>query len=102
MTEVRIVASGFGFPEGPVVIPDGAVILTEIAGRCVTRIGLDGARSTVGSAGGGPNGLAIGPDGALYVCNNGGGNRPVRPMDGGRTGRRLRRRVHPADRSEDR
>jgi gluconolactonase len=76
MTEVRIVASGFGFPEGPVVRPDGAVILTEIAGRCVTRIGPDGARSTVGSAGGGPNGLAIGPDGALYVCNNGGGKYP--------------------------
>ena len=76
MTEVRIVASGFGFPEGPVVMPDGAVILTEIAGRCVTRIGPDGARSTVGSAGGGPNGLAIGPDGALYICNNGGGKYP--------------------------
>jgi gluconolactonase len=76
MTDVRIVASGFGFPEGPVVMPDGAVILTEIAGRCVTRIGPDGARSTVGSAGGGPNGLAIGPDGALYVCNNGGGKYP--------------------------
>jgi gluconolactonase len=76
MAEVRIVASGFGFPEGPVVMPDGAVILTEIAGKCVTRIGADGARSTVGSAGGGPNGLAIGPDGALYVCNNGGGKYP--------------------------
>jgi gluconolactonase len=76
MTEVRIVASGFGFPEGPVVMADGAVILTEIAGRCVTRIGPDGARSSVGSAGGGPNGLAIGPDGALYVCNNGGGKYP--------------------------
>jgi gluconolactonase len=52
MVDVRIVASGFGFPEGPIVMPDGAVILTEIAGKCVTRIGPDGARSTVGSAGG--------------------------------------------------
>jgi len=76
MPDVRIVASDFGFPEGPVVMPDGAVILTEIKGRCCTRIGLDGARSTVGSAGGGPNGLAIGPDGALYCCNNGGGKYP--------------------------
>ena len=76
MTDVRIVASNFGFPEGPVVMPDGAVILTEIAGRCCTRIGADGARSTVGNAGGGPNGLAIGPDGALYLCNNGGGKYP--------------------------
>src|ERR1700761_6782791 len=76
MTEVRIVASGFGFPEGPVVMPDGAVILTEIAGRCCTRIGADGARSTIGNAGGGPNRLAIGPGGALYLCNNGGGKYP--------------------------
>ena len=76
MPDVRIVASNFGFPEGPVVMPDGAVILTEIAGRCCTRIGPDGARSTVGNAGGGPNGLAVGPDGALYLCNNGGGKYP--------------------------
>src|ERR1700736_1598831 len=72
MADVQIVASGFGFSEGPGVMPDGVVILTEIAGKCCTRIGADGARSTVGSAGGGPNGLALGPDGALYVCNNGG------------------------------
>jgi gluconolactonase len=76
MADVRIVASNFGFPEGPVVMSDGAVILTEIAGRCCTRIGPDGARSKVGNAGGGPNGLAIGPDGALYLCNNGGGKYP--------------------------
>ena len=73
MDEVRIVASNFAFPEGPVVMPDGAVILTEIAGRCCTRIGQDGVRTAVGTAGGGPNGLALGPDGALYLCNNGGG-----------------------------
>ena len=73
MAEVQIVAEGFGFPEGPVAMPDGSVVLTEIAGKCCTRIGPDGARSTVGSAGGGPNGLALGPDGALYLCNNCGG-----------------------------
>jgi gluconolactonase len=39
----------------------------------VTRVGSDGAKSEVGHAGGGPNGIATGPDGALYVCNNGGG-----------------------------
>src|SRR5215472_8593661 len=76
MADVRIVAEGFGFPEGPVVMPDGAVVLTEIAGSCVTRIGPDGARAKLGNPGGGPNGLAIGPDGALYLCNNGGGKYP--------------------------
>ena len=49
MVDVRIVASGFGFPEGPVVMPDGAIILTEIAGKCCTRIALDGALKTVAS-----------------------------------------------------
>jgi len=38
----------------------------------VTRIAPDGTKSPIGNAGGGPNGLATGPDGALYVCNNGG------------------------------
>src|SRR4029079_9682056 len=76
MADVRSVASNFGFPEGPVVMPDGAIILTEIAGRCCTRIGADGARSTVGNAGGARNVLALGPDGALYLCNNGGGKYP--------------------------
>ena len=33
MSEVRIVATGLGFPEGPVVMPDGSVILTEIRDR---------------------------------------------------------------------
>jgi len=64
--------SGLGFPEGPVAMADGSVILGEIKGRRVTRIAPDGTKSLIGSAGGGPNGLARGPDGALYVCNNGG------------------------------
>jgi gluconolactonase len=76
MADIRIVASGLGFPEGPVAMADGSVILGEIAGAAVTRIAPDGAKSPVGQAGGGPNGLATGPDGALYVCNNGGGSYP--------------------------
>ena len=72
MSDVKILASGFGFPEGPVVMPDGAVILTEIRnGRC-SRVTTDGKSSVFSECGGGPNGLAIGPDGALYLCNNGG------------------------------
>ncbi len=72
MAEIRIVAGGLRFPEGPVAMADGSVVLGEIAGAAVTRVGRDGAKSPVGRAGGGPNGLASGPDGALYVCNNGG------------------------------
>ena len=72
MTDVKILASGFGFPEGPVVMPDGAVILTEIRnGRC-SRVTSDGKVTVFSGNGGGPNGLGVGPDGALYCCNNGG------------------------------
>src|SRR5271169_7034689 len=72
MAEIRVVAGGLRFPEGPVAMADGSVILGEIAGSAVTRIAPDGGKSAIGSAGGGPNGLARGPDGALYLCNNGG------------------------------
>jgi gluconolactonase len=71
--DIRILASDLGFPEGPVWMADGSVILGEISGKKVTRVAPDGTKSEVGRAGGGPNGLALGPDGALYVCNNGGG-----------------------------
>lgn len=72
MTEFIEVASGLRFPEGPVALPDGSVVLVEMMGRCITRIMPDGTKQTVAKIAGGPNGLALGPDGALYLCNNGG------------------------------
>jgi gluconolactonase len=66
------VASGLGFPEGPVVMPDGSVFLVEIANRCITRIAANGHKTIISTPGGGPNGLALGPDGHLYLCNSGG------------------------------
>ena len=72
MTEFVEVASGLRFPEGPVALPDGSVVLVEMMGRCITRIMPDGTKQTVAKIAGGPNGLALGPDGALYLCNNGG------------------------------
>ena len=72
MSDIRILATGFGFPEGPVVMPDGSVILTEIRNNRCSRVTPDGRVSLFSAAGGGPNGLAAGPDGALYLCNNGG------------------------------
>ena len=72
MSDVTIVATELGFPEGPVVCPDGSVVLTEIRhGRC-SRVTPDGTSNVLSHTGGGPNGLAIGPDGAFYLCNNGG------------------------------
>lgn len=65
------VAGGLRFPEGPVVVADGSVLVVEIAAGVLTRVRPDGSKEPVADLGGGPNGAAVGPDGALYVCNNG-------------------------------
>lgn len=72
MSDFTVLGEGFLFPEGPVAFPDGSVIFVEIAGGNVTRLWGDGKSEIVAHLGGGPNGAALGPDGALYVCNNGG------------------------------
>ncbi len=69
---MELVTDGLRFPEGPVAMPDGSVVLVEIERGCVTRVMPDGTQQVVAELGGGPNGAAIGPDGKLYVCNNGG------------------------------
>ncbi|GAA4878276.1 SMP-30/gluconolactonase/LRE family protein [Actinomycetospora straminea] len=69
---MRTVATGLGFPEGPVALADGDVLVVEIRRGTLTRVAPDGTTSVVAALGGGPNGAAIGPDGAVYVCNNGG------------------------------
>lgn len=66
------IATGLRFPEGPVAMADGSVLLVEIERGTLTRVAPDGSIAVVAELGGGPNGLAIGPDGAAYVCNNGG------------------------------
>ena len=71
MAEVRELASGLEFPEGPVVLPDGSLAVCEIQGGRITRVTQDGEKSTIAEPGGGPNGAQLGPDGKLYVCNNG-------------------------------
>ena len=72
MAELREITSGLEFPEGPVAMNDGSVLVTEIQGGRITRVQPDGTKETVAEPGGGPNGAAIGPDGKLYVTNNGG------------------------------
>jgi gluconolactonase len=70
--DIELVAEGFEFPEGPIAMNDGSIILTEIKGQRLTRVTPDGKKETVVETGGGPNGAAIGPDGAIWITNNGG------------------------------
>src|SRR4051812_50101963 len=74
MAELREIVSGLQFPEGPIAMDDGSVLLVEIKRGTLSRVDVDaGTIDVVADCGGGPNGAAIGPDGAVYICNNGGG-----------------------------
>ena len=70
--EIRTLAEGLQFPEGPVALPDGSVLLVEIASGTLTRVAADGTKSIAARTGGGPNGAALGPGGHCYIANNGG------------------------------
>lgn len=70
--EMELVTDGLAFPEGPIAMADGSVVLVEIRRRTLSRVTADGRIEVIAELGGGPNGAAIGPDGAVYVCNNGG------------------------------
>lgn len=88
-TSIEIVCSGLGYPEGPVYCSNGDIILVEIRGDarkdiascgddenmfepCISRISPSGERSILAKIPGGPNGAAVGPDGDIYICNDGG------------------------------
>jgi gluconolactonase len=97
MTQFLTITDGLRFPEGPIAMPDGSVVLVEIERGTLTRVLRDGTKEVIAETGGGPNGAAIGPDGACYICNNGGfkwsfdaasgGMRPVGQADDYVTGR---------------
>jgi len=69
---VDIVCDGLRFPEGPIALPNGDVLVVEIARGALTRVSPRGGKTVVATVGGGPNGAALGPDGRCYICNNGG------------------------------
>ncbi len=75
--EFTEVTSGLRFPEGPVPMPDGTIVLVEMFAERLTRVHPDGRTETVAEVPGGPNGAAMGPDGTMFVCNNGGAFTPV-------------------------
>ncbi|MBY2924396.1 SMP-30/gluconolactonase/LRE family protein [Rhizobium leguminosarum] len=69
---IEIIATGLHFPEGPVELPDGSIAVVEIGRGRIVRITEGGRQDILAVTDGGPNGMALGPDEALYVCNNGG------------------------------
>jgi len=70
--EFTTLAENLQFPEGPVLLKDGSIVFVEIKRGTLMRLSPAGELSQVAYLGGGPNGAALGPDGAIYVCNNGG------------------------------
>lgn len=66
------VAEGLRFPEGPVALDDGSVLVVEIERGTLSRVSPEGTIDVVAECGDGPNGAAIGPDGAVWITNNGG------------------------------
>jgi gluconolactonase len=69
---MRELVSGLQFPEGPIAMADGSIVLVEIRRGTLSRVTPRGKIEVIAELGGGPNGAAIGPDGRAYVCNNGG------------------------------
>jgi len=70
--EMTLVGEGLQFPEGPIWLKDGRVLVVEIKSGTLATVSPDGTVTRVATTGGGPNGAAVGPDGKVYVCNNGG------------------------------
>jgi gluconolactonase len=72
VTDWRLLTDGLDFPEGPTFDRDGQLLVVEVAAGRITAIGDDGNKRTHATPGGGPNGLVLGSDGAVYCANNGG------------------------------
>jgi len=73
MAAATLLASNLGFPEGPVVMPDGRIVFCD--GNTGELPVWDGDKiSTYATTGGSPWGAVLGSDGAVYVCQ--GGNVP--------------------------
>lgn len=71
---MKVIATGLQFPEGPIAMADGSILLVEIARETLTRVAPDGRTEIVAQVPGGPNGAAMGPDNRVFICNNGGFN----------------------------
>ena len=71
--EGTLLASNLGFPEGPVIMPDGSVVFCD-GNTGEMRSWKDGELGVHSVTGGSPWGAVLGTDGAIYVTQ--GGNVP--------------------------
>lgn len=72
-TKITILASGLGYPEGPIHCQDGSIMFVEIKNEQLSIVPPGGgAAQKVAAIPGGPNGAAVAPDGKILVCNDGG------------------------------
>ncbi len=91
------------FPKGRWHSPDGSVLAWSRSPAGPHALsGRTAAGEIVAETGGGPNGAAMGPDGRIYVCNNGGFDFHVDPTGrllhrGRPAGRLCRRRIQRVD-----
>jgi gluconolactonase len=69
---IEVIADGLGFTEGPVCLPDNRIAVTSISHCCVSVVDPAGGPTDRIDTGGGPNGLALGSNGDIYVAQNGG------------------------------
>jgi gluconolactonase len=73
VVEAVLLASELGFPEGPVIMPDGSVVFCD-GNTGDLRRWKDGELDIYAHTGGSPWGALLGSDGAIYVTQ--GGNVP--------------------------
>jgi gluconolactonase len=77
-SEFEPVAEGLQYPEGPVWMADGSLAAVDVMAGTLLRFCPDAAhpgqwtQAPPIAVGGSANGAAVGPDGAMYICNSGG------------------------------
>jgi gluconolactonase len=79
--DVRLIGDGLGLTEGPLVGPDGSVLIVSLTRGRIYEVNLDGRSARIAvETGGGPNGLAETSVGEIYIAQSGGAlSRPDTP-----------------------